>query len=428
MRSSNSALQPTAGRCILYPTIMRRDSIDRATLQAILHAPLSGLDDDLHEELGLARARLSEKTYWGERAFSGGHHAYNSIGDPAPKHVEDWLADVMELTGYSKAYLCGDDAVHALSLGLVRVNMWQQHGIAAVEQMSAADLNETRLDQLVGLDRLDDQGRKRELEHGLTWLDEHSQDVRAHYRHSLPTRSDTAASLINFLTWAELLLVMSWVWEEGPHGLPDLLVTPPLASPFFAEVEAEGDSIDPASRRCMDYLVHTAGIRCRIVRVRDANKDETDYHEKVEARVTEARDPRSQFFMVFRDISNRLSLDMPFFEERADALELLEARLEKRRDELRKKVPHDTQQRLLELARKVDSELHALLQSTFQRRAQLSPSSETRPPGAVQPAQTTRKQGVAEWLSAHPLVIGAMVGLIIAIVAAAGLVIAILVA
>ncbi|MGM0557121.1 MAG: VRR-NUC domain-containing protein [Myxococcota bacterium] len=406
---------------------MRRDSINRATLQAILHAPLSGLDEELHEELGLGRANLSEKTYWGERAFSGGHHAYNSIGDPAPKHVEAWLADVMELTGYSKAYLCGDDAVHALTLGLVRVNMWQQYGLETIEQMSPTELDETRLDQLVGLDRLDDDGRKRELEHNLAWLDEHAHEVRARYRYSLPARRDAAERLINFLTWPELLLVMAWLWEEGPDGFPDLLVTPPLASPFFAEVEAEGESIEPTCRRCMDYLVHTAGIRCRIIRVRDANKNESSYHQEVEERVREARDPRSRFFLTLRDISNRLSLDLPFFDTREDAMTMLEQRLQSRADELREKVPTETQQRLLELSRKVDADLHALLQLTFQRRPELEPSSATQPPGAQMDATITSQQGVVDWLSSHPLITGALLGLIIAILAASGLIIALLI-
>jgi hypothetical protein len=406
---------------------MRRDSLNRATLQAILHAPLSGLDDDLHEDLGLGRASLSEKTYWGERAFSGGHHAYNSIGDPGPKHVEEWLADVMEVTGYSKAYLCGDDAVHALTLGLVRVNMWQQYGIDTIEQMPTSELAETRLDQLVGLDRLDDDGRRRDLRHGLEWLDEHSHRIRARYRYSLPARRDAAELLINFLTWPELLLVMSWLWEEGPDGFPDLLVTPPLASPFFAEVEAEGESIDPACRRCMDYLVHTAGIRCRIVRVRDANKNETSYHHEVEDRVREARDPRSRFFLTFRDISNRLSLDLPFLDTREDALAMLEQRLKTRGDALRERVPGDTQQRLLELSRKVDAELHNLLQNTFHRRPELAPSATTKPPGAPMNAPTTQERGVVDWLSTHPLISGAILGLVIAILAASGLVIALLV-
>jgi hypothetical protein len=405
---------------------MRRDSLQRPTLQAILHAPLSGLDDDLHEELGLGRATLSEKEFWGERAFSGGHHTYNSIGDPGPKHVEAWLADVMEVTGYSKAYLCGNDAVHALSLGLLRVNMWQQYGLETVESMSPADLNETRLDQLVGLDRLDDNGRKRELNVGLQWLDEHAPDVRRHYRYSLPSRHDTAERLINFLTWPELLLVMAWLWEEGPEGIPDLLVTPPLASPFFAEVEAEGDSVDPNVRRCMDYLVHTAGIRCRIVRVRDANKDETAYHERVEERVSGAKDARSQFFMTFRDISNRLSLDLPFFDERDAALTALERRLEERGEALRQKVPNDTQQRLLELSRKVDKQLHSLLQTTFQRRAQLEPSATTRPPGAVDTQTNDEPQGVFAWLAAHPLITGTVIGLVLAVLAATGIVVALL--
>lgn len=399
---------------------MQQDTLQRATLQAILHAPLSGLDDELHLELGLGRASLSEDTYWGERTLSEGHHTYNSIEEPHPKHVEEWLADVMETTGYSKAFLCGDDGLHALTLGLVRSSLWQQYGIKDIETMSPAELSEVRLDHLVGLSRLDDERRKRELEHGLDWIRAHSRDIAASYPRALPARRNTALHLFNYLTWPELLLIMSWLWTEGPAGFPDLLVTPPLASPFFAEVEAEGDRLDPDSRRCMDYLVHTAGIRCRIVRVRDANKDETSYHEQIESKIRSARDPRSQFFMAFRDISNRLELDLPFYEQREHALEELEQRLIARKDKLQESTPADTQKRLLGLAKTVDPELHAALHRVFAGRKHLSSSEPTRQPERA--VGTTREQtrSVAEWLGAHPLVIGAGVGLIVAILSAIG--------
>ncbi|TXD34525.1 VRR-NUC domain-containing protein [Lujinxingia vulgaris] len=101
------------------------------------------------------------------------------------------------------------------------------------------------------------------------------------------------SKFINWVSFEELLMLLSWPIHEGQSGFPDL-VAHDGQKVFFLEVKADGDRLRPTQAKCINFISEVVGIPCMVVYVSDSNSTDDEYQRYFnELRTSKRRDTKA---------------------------------------------------------------------------------------------------------------------------------------